>query len=248
MEFCINLYIFFRLLICQLLMKIDVQIIYRLVNCAAVGCILDGRRSTTGVPMSLQRRSLTAQQHTQQPVTTPPRLQSITAQLIMSRTTTPKPRSITLPRVTPPSHRSTTRLRMLPRITTQRLPLRTMLDRNITLRLQLTTLHPTLLLDSTPKPLSTTAKRPNITQPRTLPQFTTPRNLSTLLPRHPSIIPLLTLLRPTTPKLRSITLLRVTTPLRHLNITPQPTVLQLTTREIQNTRAEIPVLLIYSDL
>jgi hypothetical protein len=67
------------------------------------------------------------------------------------------------------------------RLTTQRLLLlRTTLNRNTTPRLQFTTPQPTLHL------------------------ATTPRHLSTTLPRHLSIIPLLTLLRPATLKLRHI--------------------------------------------
>jgi hypothetical protein len=61
--------------------------------------------STTGVLMSpgyggyqtATPPSPTQQPHTQQPVTTPPRLESITPQLLMPRAATPKPRSITLP-------------------------------------------------------------------------------------------------------------------------------------------------------
>jgi hypothetical protein len=49
--------------------------------------------------------------------------------------------------------------------------------------------------------------------------------LFTETPRHLSIIPLLMLLRPTTLNLWSITLPRVTTPLRHLIITSQPVLL-----------------------
>jgi hypothetical protein len=93
---------------------------------------------------------------------------------------------------------------------TQRLLLRTTLNWNTTPRLQFTTPQPTLHLATTPRPLCTT------------------------LPRHLSIITLLTLLRPTTPKLRSITLSRLTTPLRHLNITPHLPLLQLTTGTFLN--------------
>jgi hypothetical protein len=64
--------------------------------------------------------------------------------------------------------------------------------------------------------------------------YATPRPLCTTLPTHLSIITLLTLLRPTTPKFRSITPSRVTTPLRHLNITPHLTLLQLTTGTLLN--------------
>jgi hypothetical protein len=83
-----------------------------------------------------------------------------------------------------------------------------------------------------------------VTPQPTLHLATTPRHLSTTLPRHLSIIPLLTLLRPTTPKLRSITLFRVTTPLRHLNITLHPTLLQRTTGTFLNTRVEFSILVI----
>jgi hypothetical protein len=159
-----------------------------------------------------------------------------------SRATTPKSQSITLPRATQLQLRlpSITKVQL----TTQRLLLRTTLYRNITPRLQFTASQPTLHLAATPKSPSTTPKRPNITHPHTLLQFTTPRNpsitllqtttkqrllfarprfssitlqsmlppattprpSSTTIPRHLSIIPLLTLLRPTTSKLRSITL------------------------------------------
>ncbi len=83
-----------------------------------------------------------------------------------------------------------------------------------------------------------------VTPQPTLHLATTPRHLSTTLPSHLSIIPLLTLLRPTTPKLRSITLFRVTTPLRHLNITLHPTLLQRTTGTFLNTRVEFLILVI----
>jgi hypothetical protein len=176
------------------------------------------------------------------PSTTPPGLQIITPQLMLPRATTPKSQSITLPRATQLQLRlpSITKVQL----TTQRLLLRTTLYRNITPRLQFTASQPTLHLAATPKSPSTTPKRPNITHPHTLLQFTTPRNpsitllqtttkqrllfarprfssitlqsmlppattprpSSTTIPRHLSIIPLLTLLRPTTSKLRSITL------------------------------------------
>ncbi|XP_046632605.1 probable LIM domain-containing serine/threonine-protein kinase DDB_G0286997 [Daphnia pulicaria] len=110
------------------------------------------------------------------PSTTPPRLQSITPQLMLPRATIPKPRSITLPQATQLQLRRPSITQ--PQLTTQLL--RTTLNRNTTPRLQFTTPQPTLYLATTPRPLSTT------------------------LPRHLSIIPLLTLLRPATPKLRTI--------------------------------------------
>jgi len=70
-----------------------------------------------------RRRLATQRQHSHQPVTTlratittPPRLQSITPQLMLSRAKSPKILSTTprLPITTPPSHRSTTR--MLPQL------------------------------------------------------------------------------------------------------------------------------------
>ncbi len=76
---------FFFSLICQLLFKINVQIIYRLVNYGVVlllvvSLILDGRllgyRCLVGmVDTKPQRRRLTTQQHTQQPDIAPPRPQ-----------------------------------------------------------------------------------------------------------------------------------------------------------------------------
>jgi hypothetical protein len=78
--------------------------------------------------------------------TTPPRLQSITPQLMLPRATTPKPRSITLPRATQLRRSSITQ----PRLTTQRLLLRTTLNRNTTPRLQFTTPQPTVHLATTP--------------------------------------------------------------------------------------------------
>jgi hypothetical protein len=70
-----------------------------------------------------RRRLATQRQHSHQPVTTlratittPPRLQSITPQLMLPRAKSPKILSTTprLPNTTPPSHRSTTR--MLPQL------------------------------------------------------------------------------------------------------------------------------------
>jgi hypothetical protein len=134
---------------------------------------------------------------------------------MLPRATTPKPRSITLPQATQLQLRRPSITQ--PRLTTHRLLLRTTLNRNTTPRLQFTTPQPTLHLATTPRPLSTT------------------------LPMHLSIIPLLTLLRPATPKLRTITLSRVTTPLRYLNVTPRPTLLQLTTETFLNTRIEFSI-------
>jgi hypothetical protein len=59
--------------------------------------------------------------------------------------------------------------------------------------------------------------------------------------RQLRITPLLTLLPPTTPKLRSFTLCWVTTPLRKPNITPQ-TLPQLTTWRFLNARSGISIL------
>jgi hypothetical protein len=52
---------------------------------------------------------------------------------------------------------------------------------NTTPRLQFTTPQPTLHLDTMTKPPTTTPKMPNITQPRTVPQFNTLSNLSITL-------------------------------------------------------------------
>jgi hypothetical protein len=58
------------------------------------------------------------------------------------------------------------------------------------------------------------------------PPAATLKLLFTATQRHPSITPLLRLLRPNVPKLRSIPLPQATTPLRHLNVTSQPMLLQ----------------------
>jgi Ser-tRNA(Ala) deacylase AlaX len=87
MEFFITLLFFFCSFICQLLLEIDVKIIYRLVNYGVLLLLVVVSlmvKSTTGVPMSRvnvdikpQRRRLITQQHTQQPVTSPPIPRSI---------------------------------------------------------------------------------------------------------------------------------------------------------------------------
>jgi hypothetical protein len=100
-------------------------------------------------------------------LTTPPRLQSI-AQLMLPRATTPKPRSITLPRATPQKLLSATRLRMpllfsTPRLlcTTTRRHLSTILQsmmlQTITLRFPSTTLLPA----TTPRFQLTTSRPPS---------------------------------------------------------------------------------------
>jgi hypothetical protein len=87
MEFFITLLFFFCSFICQLLLEIDVKIIYRLVNYGVLLLLVVVSlmvKSTTGVPMSRvnvdikpQRRRLITQKHTQQPVTSPPIPRSI---------------------------------------------------------------------------------------------------------------------------------------------------------------------------
>jgi hypothetical protein len=89
------------------------------------------------------------------PRTSPPRLQSITPQLVLPRGATPKPRSITLPQATQIQLRRPSKTQ--PRLTTQRLLLRTTLNRNTTPRLQFTTPQPTLHLATTPRPYTTKA-------------------------------------------------------------------------------------------
>ncbi len=183
-----------------------------------------------------QRRRLT-EQHRQQPVTTPrppsttpPRHRIITLQRTLLLPTTLRLPSITLLLAAtpwPPNNTLpwATHLQLMrPRftqllLTTQRLLHPSTLNRNTAPRFQVTTTQST--------PLATTLKL----------LFTTP-------PMHPSIIPLLTL-GSTTSKLRSITLPRITTPLRHLNITPQSSLLQLTAKRLLNPRSEIFVLLNY---
>jgi hypothetical protein len=125
------------------------------------------------------------------------------------------------------------------------------LDRNTTLRLQFTTLQPTLQptlhLVNTPKPQSTTSTRLHFALQPTLPSATIPRLRSQIASKYyitkaPEL--LVRLLRPTVPKLRSIPLPRVTTPPRHLNVTSQPSLLQFTTGRLLNTGAEISDLII----
>jgi hypothetical protein len=117
-----------------------------------------------------------------------------------------------LPSTTPPRHRSTTRLRMLPQPITPRLP-------SIT---QLPATTPRLQLITPPQRLNTTPSRPS----------TTP-------PRFQSITPQRMLPRPTTPKLRSITLPRATSPkspstIPRLRSTTQLHMRQLTSPMLQS--------------
>jgi hypothetical protein len=137
------------------------------------------------------------------PSTTPPRYWSATRLRMLPQPTTPRPWVLLCAQLL---HRSSSFLhqpRVLHRsaqirlclelrnynwrgtqqiLTTQRLLLRTTLNRNtMSLWLKFTTPKPTLLLATTPKSPSTTPKRPIIAQPRMLSKFTTPRNQSVTL-------------------------------------------------------------------
>jgi hypothetical protein len=213
-----------------------------------------------------QRRRLTTQHHTQQPVTTQSPISTTPIQVIIPRptstkpprptsTTAPRHRSVTpqptllqhtaprLPSTTPPEKWSTTRLRMFPKLTTPRLTSTTLLQRttpgppNITLH---PTTHPQLrqYIFTTQRPLHpTTVIR--ITIPRfavyytkiyAAPSYYTEAPVYYNTEASEYYITTYASTPATIPKLRSISLLRVTTPLRHLNITSQLMPLQLTSR------------------
>jgi hypothetical protein len=104
--------------------------------------------------------------------------------------------------------------------------LRTTLDWNTTQRLQFITLQPTL----------TSATIPRLRSHTDAPKYYTTK--------APGYYITIRLFRPAAPKLWSIPLPWVTTPLRHLNVTSQPLVLQFTTGRLFNTRSEISDLFI----
>ncbi len=148
-----------------------------------------------------------------------------------------------LPSITPPEKWSTTRLRVFPQLTSPRLTITTLLQRT-TPGPPNTTLHPTThpqlrqYILTTQRPLHpTTVIR--ITTPRFAVYYTkiyaapsyyteAPVYYNTEAPEY--YITTYASTPPTIPKLPSISLLRLTTPLRHLNITSQLMPLQLTSR------------------
>jgi hypothetical protein len=210
--------------------------------------------------MKPQRLRLTArQQHSQRPVTTlrppsttPPMFQIVIRKHKLSRVTTQKPRSIILPRAPPPCHWRCTLTYAAPAYYTE--------APKYYSALSYCTEAPVI----TPP---TVEKYTEVPKYYSAPSYTTLNeaakylrslnflhnccpfvlrwteilhlSLSLLLLRRDlSTMSLHTMLRPTTPKLRSVTLLPVTTPLRHLNVTPRPTLLQLTTGRFLSIRAE----------
>jgi hypothetical protein len=181
--------------------------------------------STTPIPATIPRLLLITPSRPTK--TTPPRHRSITPQPTLLQPTTPR-----LPSTTPSETRSTTRLRMLPQLTTPRLPIITLLQLT-TPRLPNTTQHPATYLQLHSGCFIVLRWSELLLRGSSLlhqnlrfPSAATLKILFTATQRHPSITPLLRLLRPTVPKLRSIPLPRATTPLRHLNVTSQPMLLQ----------------------
>ncbi len=178
----VSIYVSCSVVICQLFLKINIQIVYRLVNCrlAAVGCILDGwvdhwctqvsrvwwipNRNSAVLLHNNNMRNNRILQHQGIGVLHDyvcwPSLLHRGSQVLL--------RSLLL-------HRGSSLLRhqsgrilhrkyyFTPKYYTAAV-FRTTLSRNTTLMLQFTTLQPTLHLGTTPQPPSTTPKRPHISR------------------------------------------------------------------------------------